>query len=156
MTENFLFDALIKHRDMQRVSLHTPGHKNNFPKLNGLWKLDYTELSDTDSLFEASGAISTSEKFASKIFDTKRTIFSAGGCTLCIQTMLRLVASKGDKVLFGRTIHRSAINAAALLGIDPVYVLPRKIVSQGRRHGCYMYLPKKSICENSVNIWPAI
>lgn len=125
MTENFLFDALVNHRDLHKVSLHTPGHKNNFSKLNELWDFDYTELPDTDSLFEASGAILNSEKFASKVFDTKQTLFSAGGCTLCIQAMLRLVAGEGDKVLFGRTIHRSAINAAALLGIDPVYVLPR-------------------------------
>lgn len=130
MTKNFLFNALVNHRNMHRVSLHTPGHKNKFQKLNELWDLDYTELPDTDSLFEASGAILASEKFASKIFNTNKTLFSAEGCTLCIQAMLRLVAEEGDKVLFGRTIHRSAINTVALLGIDPIYVMPRRNAGQ--------------------------
>lgn len=51
-------------------------------------------------------------------------MYSAGGCTLAIQAMIRLVAPCGGKVIFGRTIHKSAINASALLGIDPVFILP--------------------------------
>ncbi len=121
---DLLCDALEHHRKLDMISLHTPGHKNNFDGLRDLWEYDYTELPDTDSLFEASGAILQSENFAATVFGTKKTMYSAGGCTLAIQAMIRLVAPCGGKVIFGRTIHKSAINASALLGIDPVFILP--------------------------------
>ena len=116
-----LYQALCDHQEKKRSSFHTPGHKNMvgaFPA--DLLELDYTELPDTDSLYEAQGTILRAEQAAAECFHVKRTVFSAGGCTLCIQAMLRLVAPDGGKVIMGRIIHRSAINALALLGIDPV------------------------------------
>lgn len=122
-----LFNALYNQKLLNRISFHTPGHKNynEFFPLN-LLELDFTELPDTDSLFEASSAILKSEKLAAELFGTKRTVFSAGGCTLCIQTMLRLVSPNGGKIISGRTIHKSVINTMALLGIEPIWVLPKQ------------------------------
>lgn len=127
-----LYQALCDHQEKNRSSFHTPGHKNMagaFP--SDLLELDYTELPDTDSLYEAQGAILQAEHAAAECFHVKRTVFSAGGCTLCIQAMLRLAAPDGGKVIMGRVIHRSAVNALALLGIDPVWVLPRPDAGDG-------------------------
>ena len=88
-----LYGALLQHRALQRSSFHTPGHKNNPAAFPGnLFSLDFTELPDTDSLFEASGPILEAEALAAGLFHAQRTLFSAGGCTLCIQAMLRLSA----------------------------------------------------------------
>lgn len=106
--------------------MHTPGHKNNlqhFPK--DFWNLDFTELPDTDSLFEADGAIALAEENACKVFGTAGTLFSAGGCTLCIQTMISLCCKRGSKIIISRNIHRSAINIMALLDLRPIWVLPK-------------------------------
>lgn len=112
-----LYDALVHHRNLGRASFHTPGHKNNPEALpQDLYSLDFTELPDTDSLFDASGPIMQAEKLASEFFGTARTCFSAGGCTLCIQAMFRLALPEGGKVLCSRVIHRSAVNAMALFG----------------------------------------
>ena len=121
MTETPLYTALMEHRALHRAAFHTPGHKNNPAALpDDLLSLDFTELPDTDSLFEAEGPILRAEQAAARLFGTKRTLFSAGGCSLCIQAMLRLAAPNGGKILCGRVVHRSAVNAMALLGLEPV------------------------------------
>lgn len=127
-----LYRALREHQRLERASFHTPGHKSNpeaFPK--DLLSLDYTELPDTDSLFEAEGPIREAEEAAARLFGTARTAFSAGGCTLCIQAMLRLAASEGGEVIAGRIIHRSAVQTMALLGLEPVWVMPRPDAGEG-------------------------
>ncbi len=130
-----LYSALLRHREGGRASFHTPGHKNSLSALPAdLYSLDFTELPDTDSLFEASGPILEAEEQAAVLFGTKRTCLSAGGCTLCIQAMLRLAAPYGGKVLCGRVVHRSAVNAMALLGIEPVWTMPRGIAAEVGRH----------------------
>ena len=124
-----LCDALRRHRNLGRASFHTPGHKNSPAALPpDLFSLDFTELPDTDSLFEASGPILEAEQLASEMFGTARTCFSAGGCTLCIQAMLRLALPQGGKVLCSRVIHRGAVNAMALLGLEPVWAMPGGVV----------------------------
>ena len=135
MTETPLYTALMEHRALHRAAFHTPGHKNNPAALpDDLLSLDFTELPDTDSLFEAEGPILRAEQAAAQLFGTKRTLFSAGGCSLCIQAMLRLAAPNGGKILCGRVVHRSAVNAMALLGLEPVWALPEDLVDAVALH----------------------
>lgn len=123
-----LYEALLRHRQLGRAPFHTPGHKGNPEALpDDLFRLDFTELPDTDSLFEADGPILEAERLAAALFGAKRTCISAGGCTLCIQAMLRLAAPNGGTVVCSRTVHRSAVNAMALLGIEPVWALPDEL-----------------------------
>lgn len=125
-----LYDALVSHRNLGRASFHTPGHKNSPAALpQDLYTLDFTELPGTDSLFDASGPILEAERLAAELFGTARTCLSAGGCTLCIQTMLRLALPRGGKVLCSRVIHRGAVNAMALLGLEPVWAMPEDVVA---------------------------
>ena len=52
-----LFNALNNHKLLKRSSFHTPGHKNNLKNFyKNLLELDYTELPDTDSLYEPESA----------------------------------------------------------------------------------------------------
>ncbi len=119
-----LYTALQNYLKKDQISFHTPGHQGRFLPRD-LYDMDLTELPDTDSLFEASGPIAEAEKQARELFHSRATFFSAGGCTLCIQAMFRLAAPQGGKVISSRVIHRSAVNTMALLGIEPVWVLPR-------------------------------
>lgn len=45
--------------------------------------------------------------------------------------MLRLALPQGGKILAGRVIHRSAVNAMALLDIIPVWLLPEQDAGMG-------------------------
>ena len=125
-----LYEALLRHRSLGRAPFHTPGHHGNPAALPpDLLSLDYTELPDTDSLYDASGPILAAERLAARLFGAARTCLSAGGCTLCIQAMLRLAAPEGGEVLCSRVIHRSAVNAMALLGLTPVWAMPGDLLS---------------------------
>lgn len=119
-----LFDAVTAHAKKQKVSMHMPAHKGKFPALGGIQNFDITEIPDTGSLFDGDGATALAEAQAQKLFGSAATFMSAGGCTLCIQAMFRAAAPHGGKVVCGRVVHRSAVNAMSLLGIEPVWVLP--------------------------------
>lgn len=121
-----LYESLIAHRKKGRSPFHMPGHKGQLPgwELEAAAFLDVTEIPDTGSLFDDLGPTRQAEDLATQYFGTARTLFSAGGSTLCIQAMLRLCAPQGGTVICSRVMHRSAVNAMALLGIDPVYLYP--------------------------------
>ena len=121
-----LYDGLFKYSEKRISSFHTPGHSGNanfIKKLLDL-KLDLTELPDTASLYDGGDLIEESEKRMAEIFSARKTLYSAGGCTLAIDAMLRLCAFPEGKVIAGRNIHKSAVNAMALLGLSPVWIYP--------------------------------
>lgn len=103
---------------------HMPGHKGGecFP---GYYKYDITEVEGADSLFEASGAILAAEKRFAALYGAGASLISAGGSTLCIQAMLATFLSPGDTVIMCRNCHASAINTAALLDLNIVWINPR-------------------------------
>ena len=117
-----LYESLKHYKRLNRSSFHTPGHKMNVFGKSGILSLDYTELPLTDSLYEASGIIKQAENDLKKLYGSKESIFSSGGNTLCIQTMLALAAKNKEKILCDRLVHRSAVSAMALLDIDPIWV----------------------------------
>ncbi len=94
------------------------------PSESGGWAaLDLTELPDTGSLYDGGDVIQQAEQQAASAFGADLTLFSAGGCTLCIQTMLLL--GGGRHVLMARNAHRSAMQAAALLDLPITWVWPK-------------------------------
>lgn len=103
---------------------HMPGHKGAecFPDY---YKYDITEVAGADSLFEASGAIREAEERFAAIYGAGASLLSAGGSTLCIQGMLATFLNPGDTVIMCRNCHASAVNAAALLDLNVVWVNPR-------------------------------
>lgn len=127
-----LYEAIKKYNGQNLSRFHTPGHKatQNSPfydVFGDALAYDVTELPQTDSLFDAEGAIFQAEEAAAAHFGVKHTLFSAGGATLCIQAMLRLVQKCGNKLICARNVHRSVVNTMALLGIDPVWVYPTQL-----------------------------
>ena len=121
-----LANAIGAHLYRKTASFHTPGHKGRAPVLKSLSTLsaDLTELPDTGSLYDGGDAIEAAEIQAARAFGASQTFFSGGGCTLCIQAMLLLGAGAGGRVLMARNAHRSALHAAALLGLDVTWLWP--------------------------------
>lgn len=124
-----VYNMLKKYAIENPARFHMPGHKGSAPNLSGVFGnalgFDVTELPETDNLFESSGTFLEAERLAAELYGTRETLFSAGGSTLCIQAMLRLVSNSGGKIICARNVHRAAVNAMALLGLEPVWVLPR-------------------------------
>ncbi len=116
-----LFDALRAYLCSDPVRLHTPGHKGVLPyPLAEAARWDLTELPGTDSLYEADGCLRALEDRFAALYGAGRSLLSAGGATLCVQTMLALCGN--GPVVCGRDIHTSALNAMGLLGISPVWI----------------------------------
>lgn len=128
MTDNTpLKRALDEYIRQDYARLHMPGHKGaSISPFGELMAYDVTEVEGTDSLFEDDGPLKELEEIFTRLYDTKETVMSAGGSTLCIQAMLRMVAKKEGRILAGRNIHAAAVNAMALLGLEPVWVYPNR------------------------------
>ncbi len=120
-------DFVRRYRNSDAVRLHMPGHKGK--PLLGFEPWDITEIDGADELFTADGIIAESEAQAGTLFGA-HTVYSTGGSTLCIQTMLHLTAlyaaSKGKRphILAARNAHKAFVNAAALLDIDVGWLYP--------------------------------
>lgn len=123
-----IIDFLRDYADKDAVRLHMPGHKGkpcgNF--LDGVLPYDITEIGGADSLFEADGIIRESEENASRLFGTARTLFSAGGSTLGIQTMLALAAKPGETVIAARNAHKAFLGTCALLDLNAEWIYPEQ------------------------------
>ncbi len=130
-TETPLRRALEEYIDAGWSRLHMPGHKGApIEPFGPLAAYDLTEVEGTDSLFEDDGPLKELEEIFTQLYGTRSSVISAGGSTLCIQAMLRLVAREGGKVIAGRNIHAAAVNAMALLGLEPVWVYPQRYTEE--------------------------
>lgn len=119
-----IIDFLEKYQNENPVRLHMPAHKGN---VLGCEK-DITEIIGADSLYDASGIIDESEKNLSALFDTKFSVYSTEGSSLCIRTILALIVKfaceKGQKplVLATRNAHSSFLYGVALLDVDVEWI----------------------------------
>ena len=123
-TSTPIHDFLKAYSAENPVRCHMPGGKRN--------DFDITEIDGADSLYESRGIIRSSEETASKLFGSGSTLFSCGGSTLAIQTML--AAAKAaypgkNRVAASRFCHRSLVSACALLGLEIDWVIPRSLLS---------------------------
>ncbi len=127
MSHTPLHDALNEYIKKDWARFHMPGHKGApFGLFEQISAYDVTEVEGTDSLFEDDGPLADLEREYTRLYGTKGTMLSAGGSTLCIQTMLKLVGKPGAPIIAGRNIHTSAVNAMSLLDLRPVWLYPNR------------------------------
>ena len=101
---------------------HMPGHKGR-GGISPYDALDLTELGATGSAMEGGDDVfSAAFREASALYGTSATVYSAGGATLALQGAIALASRRVKRFACFRAIHRSVINAFALLGIDPVWI----------------------------------
>ena len=107
-------DFVQAYEARRPIRLHMPGHKQG---------RDITEIPGADVLYAADGIIRESEENAALLFQSRRTLYSTEGSSLCIRAMLYLAqmhaALRGRRanIAAGRNAHRVFLDAAALL--DP-------------------------------------
>lgn len=114
------------------VRFHMPGHKGN--AFLGCETFDITEVKGADALYEADGIIAESEKNATALFGTGRTLYSTEGSTQCIKAMLYLAmtlkkSNKKPYVIAARNAHKAFLHAAALLDLEVVWLWPDEMHS---------------------------
>lgn len=121
-------DFVKKYADSGQMRLHMPGHKGK--AMLGVEDIDITEIDGADVLYNAKGIIKQSEANAAGLFGAAKTLYSAGGSSLCIHAMLYLTAlyarAEGKRPLIaaGRNAHKVFMTAAALLDLDILWLYP--------------------------------
>lgn len=105
------------------VRFHMPGHKGKSDFSSPDIALDLTELPHTGSAAEPGDEIfSAAYAEAAKLYGSSATVYSAGGTTLALQAAIAAASARKKVFACFRPIHRSAVNAMALLGVDPVWI----------------------------------
>ena len=117
-------DFIENYINSNFVRLHVPGHKGNENSF------DITELQGADVLYHEDGILAESQRNASLIFGTAKTVYSAEGSSLGIRGMLTLIKmyseEKGRRpaVAAARNAHKVFMTASALLDIDVDWIYP--------------------------------
>ncbi len=127
---NFILDKLKKLNDAELVSFHVPGHKSGklFDKLGytdifeKIYKLDTTEIDETDNLHNAQEIIKYSQDKMAKIFNSDKSIFLVNGTTCGIEASIMSICKPKTKIITNRDCHQSVINACILGDIEPIYI----------------------------------
>ena len=130
--ETPIFDFVQNYIKSNTARLHMPGHKG--VSFLGCEQSDITEIQGADELYAPDGIIRKSEKNATLLFDTAKTVYSAGGSSQSINAMLYLAYLRADKstrpfVLAGRNAHKSFIYALAKLDVDVEWLYPNRTQS---------------------------
>ena len=124
-----IFDFVQNYIKSNTARLHMPGHKG--VSFLGCEAFDITEIKGADELYAPDGIIKKSEENATHLFDTAKTVYSAGGSSQSINAMLYLAYQRADKtnrpfVLAGRNAHKSFIYALAKLDADVEWIYPQE------------------------------
>ena len=110
-----------QYAEKHALRLHMPGHKGKC--FTGTEFTDITEIKGADVLYSASGIIEESQKNASALFGSGKTLYSCEGSSLSIRAMLylALLCSGGAErpfILACRNAHKVLLSTAALLDFD--------------------------------------
>lgn len=121
-----IYDFLTRYAGQSPLRMHMPGHKGRGlgSRLDAAFPLDITEIPGADSLFDAAGIIAESEANAAALYHTAGTVYSTGGSTLCIQTMLTLMKQEHRRVLAVRNVYRAFLTACVLLDLPVEWIYP--------------------------------
>ena len=120
MFDTPLYNLLLGKADKNRVRFHMPGHKGKNPWFEQTSRIDFTELCDTDNLYNAGGVILKSEQNIAKVFGANGCIFITCGATAGIFAALSFFA--GEQILIDKNCHKSVLHACAALNITPRYL----------------------------------
>lgn len=122
-------DFVKKYIDSDTTRFHMPGHKGHV--FFGWEPYDITEIEGADVLYHGNGIIAESEKNATELFGSGLTHYSTCGSTSCIKAMLAILVMEQKKekkpserpyILAARNVHRSMIDACALLDLDVEFI----------------------------------
>lgn len=149
-----LFDGLLKYIKKETTPFHMPGHKQGKGVLRAdelkenLFKIDLTELPDTDNLHNAKGIILEAEELAAKAFGAKRSFFLVNGTTGGIYAMMLSALNPGEKLLIERSCHRSSFSGMILAGVKPAYIEPTVDFEDGISVGVTPESVEKALIRN--------
>jgi len=141
-------ELLYKKINSKVYPFHMPGHKRNSNFLfYDIINYDFTELEDTDNLYNANGIIKESLKQISNYFNADESHFLVNGSSGGIIASILSCVDENKKVIVARNCHKSIYNALILSGAIPVYIMP-ELTEKGLQGGISSYHLESIIKEN--------
>ncbi|MGN0526332.1 MAG: amino acid decarboxylase [Acutalibacteraceae bacterium] len=127
-----IYDFCKQYAESRTARFHVPGHKGR--EILGAERIDLTEISGADELYEATGIISEGEKNASVLFGTQKTVFSVEGSSQSIRAMTYLAVTHRTTdmkpcIVAPRNVHKAFIYSSALVGFDTEWIYPKETYS---------------------------
>ncbi len=117
-----LYDMLLAYKERNTLRMHMPGHKGKaLGSFNCISEIDVTELSATDDLYEAKGAIKEAQELVANAYGAGYTQFLTNGATAGIIAAITACASEGQRIIADRGSHRSLISASIIAGCHVTY-----------------------------------
>ncbi|SDS80664.1 Arginine/lysine/ornithine decarboxylase [Paenibacillaceae bacterium GAS479] len=167
-----IVEMLHRHAEKNPLSFHVPGHKGKIPlntvgemsaeeKLSrsqsdyswslfeAIFPIDVTELSDTDDLHDAGGAIAEAQQLAASLFGAEETAFLVGGSTAGNLSLVLGCCERGELILVQRNVHKSVLNGLKLAGASVVFLDTEHDPASGLPD-----LPTIGTVEKALNRWP--
>ncbi len=125
-----LLDAWLRFHERELTPFTIPGHKYDLGLLGDVVAGDVPLYGGLASVKDAAGLLAVAEARAAALWGADRCRFSVAGSTHANLATALAVAVPGQRVIVGRTLHRSLLVGLVLAGLEPVWVRPE--VDPGR------------------------
>ena len=119
-----LLDAWLRFHEEAPTPFTIPGHKQRHDLIGDVVAGDVPLYAGLDSMRLDRGVLRQAEERAAALWGADVARFSVGGSTHCNQALALAVGRDGDRVLVGRTLHRSMLLGLVLAGLSPVWLRP--------------------------------
>ena len=101
-----ILDFLIKHKNVNPVSFHMPGHKGSSiykrlgygEFLDNIMDCDITEICGADNLFQTEGILKETQEIYAKLYDVKKSYLLINGTSGGIIAAILASVPKGKKL----------------------------------------------------------
>ena len=122
-TRTPLIEAIERHRSINPISFHVPGHKNGLlVEEHRFYQSDLTELSGLDDLHDSHEAIREAEELLGDVYGSLESHFLVNGSTVGNIAAILASCATGDTVFVQRNCHKSVLNGIRLAKAVPVYI----------------------------------
>lgn len=119
-----LLDAWLRFQEQALAPFTIPGHKHRTDLVGDVVAGDVPLYGGLDTVKLTGGVLADAEARAAVLWGADVCRFSVGGSTHANQALALAIGSEGDRVLVGRTLHRSVLLGLVLAGLEPVWLRP--------------------------------
>lgn len=117
---------LEHHLAQEQACFHMPGHLGGEGVdpwlLRNAFRVDVTELPDTDDLHHPGEAIGTLHAHFAKCWGAGRSRMLVNGSTSGLHAIMRMLSARGGLVIAGRDCHQSVWAGAMMAGLDLAFI----------------------------------
>eukprot|EP00891_Asterochloris_glomerata_P003714 jgi/Astpho2/3714/fgenesh1_pg.00060_%23_31_t len=116
---------------------------------------DLTELTGLDNLSDPQGTILEAQQLAAAAFGADRTWFLVNGTTVGVHAAVMATCRPGSRLALARNCHKSAYEAMALAGVDPLWMAPVEDAEFGVAHHVTAEVVEDTLAlAGKANGWP--